>query len=410
MKKTADETRTANDGSKKFQRIKRLVSSLVIAIIVWFVIVNVVNPKITVSITDVPVRFVGESSLRDRGFVVVDKDELPQFSVKVRGTRSDLISAMQRVRVDIDLSGISDVGKITVVPTVSLPDYISLEKQKFTSVEIDVEPGYEKDVPVKIMQTGDEKKKSEGKIVRSVPEYKTVTVMGSKSDIEMVSAFVADVNVADISYDATTVYVIHPVDKEGNPLDLEVSVYYSGTVAVTNTVLARHTVPVEISADEQLKKKFLITYDERQIKRTALDVGVEEGARVPDRIIAVVKDGEYKAGENTVEMKYKASEGIYLSESTLTATLNFEKLNLKTVPVTIELKDLSDKLKSDHMKFTQDMELYVPESVTDEIWAYVDCSKYGAGEHSAPIKFYNENITAEKNPSVRIVLKLKEEK
>ena len=119
------------DNVKRFQKIKRVISSIVIAIVVWFLIVNVVNPRINISLKDVPVTFVGEGYLRDRGFVVVDKDKIPDFSIKVKGTRTDLLAGMDRIRVEIDLSTVDKEGKFTVTPTVRIPDYLSLEKQGF---------------------------------------------------------------------------------------------------------------------------------------------------------------------------------------------------------------------------------------------------------------------------------------
>ena len=87
MKRNNENTPSVKMGerpkNKTFEKIKRIVSSVIIAIIVWFVTINVVNPSITVTMSDVAVRFVGESALRDKGLVLVDREELPSFSVKV---------------------------------------------------------------------------------------------------------------------------------------------------------------------------------------------------------------------------------------------------------------------------------------------------------------------------------------
>ena len=405
-----NKTRAADDGGKRFQRTRRIVSSVIIAVIVWFVIVNVVNPKITITMMDVPVRFVGEAALRDRGFVVVDKDELPQFTVKVRGTRRDLISAMDRVRVEIDLNGISNLGQITVVPVVSLPDYISLEKQKFSTVELNIEAGYEKTIPIIIRQEGDDKQKSKGNIVSSEAQAEEITITGPKSAINKVHACLVTVDVSKIEQNETTVYVSQLVDDNYNEIDNTSSIYYNSTIQVDNTVYKRHAVPVKIEIDEVLRKKFVVRYDKEAVDKITVDIGVENGTKVPEHIVAVLEDGDWQKGQKSVEMKFEEAEGVYLSRDSLTQTVEFEELDTKKVPVTIELRDLPDNLTADSTKLQVDMKLRVPESMKDDVKAYIDCSKLKAGEQDAKVVFYSKNVTAYDRDTIKVTLKEKETK
>ena len=396
-----------DDRGKRFQKVRRLISSVVIAIIVWFVIVNVVNPKITVTMTDIPVSFTGESDLRGRGFVVVEKDKLPQFNVKVRGTRSDIISAKSRVYVEIDLDGITDVGSVTVAPVVKLPSYISLEKQKFSTIELSIEPGYEKEVPVIVAQTGDDKQKSRGKIIKSESQLEKVTITGSKAATDEVHACVVTVDVSDITEDGTTVYVSRLVNDSYSDIEHRGSIYYSSTVPVDNQVLDRHTVPITIQTDKELDKRLVVRYDKDAAEKLTVDVGVAGQDAVPKFVEAVIEDKEYELGESYAQLRLTEIEGVYLPYDTIDRTLFIEKYQTKKLSVLVELKNIPSNLTTAQSKLTVDMELRVPESTKDEVKAYVDCSQYTAGEFEAKLMFYSRHISAQGSGTIKISLKEK---
>ena len=400
-------TQKSEDQEKRFQKIKRIVSSVVIAIIVWFVIVNVVNPKITITMANIPVSFTGESDLRGRGFVVVDKDKLPQFNVKVRGTRSDLISARSRVYVEIDLDGITDVGSVTVAPVVRMPSYISLEKQRFSTIELNIEPGYEKKVPVIVAQEGDDRQKSKGRIVMSEPQYDTVAITGSKAATEEVHACLVTVDVADITEGGTTVYVSRLVDENYNDTEHRGSIYYSSTVPVDNHVYERHTVPVRIQTDKELEKRLVVRYDKDAAEKLTIDVGVPKGTTVPKFVEAVIENKEYEMGEITARMKLSEPEGVYIPYKTIDQTLFIEQYQTKKLSVAAELKNIPANLTAAQTKLTFEMELKVPESTKDEVKAYIDCSQYTAGDHEAKLMFYSRHITPAGHGTVKISLKEK---
>ncbi len=395
-----------NHSSKntRFQKTRRIVSSVVIAIIVWFVIVNVVNPKITITMTDIPVTFVGENDLRDRGFVVVDKDKLPQFSVKVRGTRNDLISAMNRVYLEIDLDGIGDVGKITVAPTVKLPGYISLEKQKFSTIDLNIEPGYEKEIPVIVVQEGDEKLRYKNKIIKSAARDEKVIITGSKSATDQVDACVVRVDVSQIVQSGTTVYVSTLVDKDFNETMYKGSVFYTSTIPVTNKVYERHTVPVKIETDPELDKAMSVTYDKEALDKLTIDIGVVAGEKAPEHIKAIIPNKDYQAGRTEAELSFLAPEGVYVQDTLVTVPIEVEKYTTRKLDVTVELKNIPSGLRSDNTKITKQMELKVPESLKDEIKAYVDCSELGAGEHQAKVLFSTKHVSSKEEITVKIKL------
>ena len=152
MEKIKNNAATPPEKEKRFQKIQRMIISVVVAVVVWVLVVNVVNPEITEPMKDIKVEFDGEAYLRDKGFVIVNKGDIDGLSIKVNGTRHNLLNGRKRIHASADVTGISKKGKAIVQLKVSVPDNISVEKQSFSTVEIMVEPRYDKKIPVIVEQ------------------------------------------------------------------------------------------------------------------------------------------------------------------------------------------------------------------------------------------------------------------
>ena len=89
------------------QKLKTVILSVFLAVIVWFMVIYVNDPDITTTVSDLNVRFVGEMSLRDKKLAVTGKDKIPELSVVVTGKRSDLMNFMDDIYVQVDVSDIA---------------------------------------------------------------------------------------------------------------------------------------------------------------------------------------------------------------------------------------------------------------------------------------------------------------
>lgn len=400
-----EDLRTSSD--KPIKRIKRIISSVIIAVIVWFLIVNVVNPQVSVTIQDLPVRFVGEAALRDRGFVVVHKDALPNLAIKIKGTRSEIISAMGRIRVDVDLSSINDKGTITVNPSVYMPDYVSLEKQKFSKIDINIEHCYEKTIPVVIKQVNDEKIREKGYIVKSVPMIKEVLVTGSKDDVNMAKKCLVEVDVSLIKENEQLVYGCKPVADDLTALEGATSLFASHNVLeVDNTVYKRHSVPLRIETAEEAYRKYFIESDTKSISQEPVEIGVPEGMDVPQEIKAIIPDGDYQNGDRVVNLLLEEIEGIYIPKEERALKIKVRKAKIKEIYVDAVLENIPHGMYCDTDVVRVKTKVCVTEDFEgNEAKAVIDCSSFKEGENKGKIKF-NDNKIKELNPSeINIVLK-----
>ena len=205
------------------QKLKTVILSVFLAVIVWFMVIYVNDPDITTTVSDLNVRFVGEMSLRDKKLAVTGKDKIPELSVVVTGKRSDLMNFMDDIYVQVDVSDIDTTGEYNLSGVISIPTTrISVEKEKYGDIPITVEPLEMKDIKVTVKQTGMLK----DKIVKSTHTY---------SDVEALIA--TDVNPCEISQTNTspkemTLLIIEDNEDVRNYLVSLLSKYYNIYTAV----------------------------------------------------------------------------------------------------------------------------------------------------------------------------------
>ena len=205
------------------QKLKTVILSVFLAVIVWFMVIYVNDPDITTTVSDLNVRFVGEMSLRDKKLAVTGKDKIHELSVVVTCKRSDLMNFMDDIYVQVDVSDIDSTGEYNLSGVISIPTTrISVEKEKYGDIPITVEPLEMKDIEVTVKQTGMLK----DKIVKSTHAY---------SDVEALIA--TDVNPCEISQTNTspkemTLLIIEDNEDVRNYLVSLLSKYYNIYTAV----------------------------------------------------------------------------------------------------------------------------------------------------------------------------------
>lgn len=90
--------------NKKFM----MILSLLIAIILWFYVMNEIDPVITKKYNAVPVHYVNEAELEHRGLRIANASKDITVDISVRGRRSQLMAyKTQNLQANVDLSGLS---------------------------------------------------------------------------------------------------------------------------------------------------------------------------------------------------------------------------------------------------------------------------------------------------------------
>ena len=100
--------------------------SIIISILLWLYVVNVVNKNIEVTITGIPVEYLGEDDiLLDRN-LLVSEDDRQTVSLTILGKRS-VVTGLNRdnIKISVDLTKVKNPGVVERYYEIALPENIS---------------------------------------------------------------------------------------------------------------------------------------------------------------------------------------------------------------------------------------------------------------------------------------------
>ena len=199
--------------------------SLAIAVALWFMVINTENPLETRSYT-ASVQIQNEESLFERGYVVVNEDEInsTRVMVRLRGQRLALDTLSQsntKVQAIVDLSNViySYNGEPVSVPVnIVIPSVVNnsfeILSKSVQSVTVDIQPYINKDFTVKpVVNYSDE---SSGELINAVTSPSTITAYGAKSVINSIAEVRASVTPEVLENDMVMTAVPTAYDAEGN--------------------------------------------------------------------------------------------------------------------------------------------------------------------------------------------------
>ena len=218
--------------------------SLIIAIGLWFMVINTENPVETRSYT-AAIQLQNEEALTERGYVVVNDDELSstRVTVRLRGQRLALDALSQsstRVQAVVDLSDViySYSGEPVSVPVdIVIPSVNSsfeILSKSVQTVSVDIQPYVNKDFDVKaVVNTTDETAKE---LANAVASPGSVTVYGARSIVESVAEVRA--------------YVSPETVEDGMVMTAVPVAYNADGIAVDDVTFGTEELSVMITLDE----------------------------------------------------------------------------------------------------------------------------------------------------------------
>lgn len=294
---------------KEKQRRKRLpymILSLIMATIIWALVTYATDIDITKTVRVPSVNFSGEDVLKNKGYVVLGVDpSAGMFSVELSGKRSRIIEVIDGVTIEADVSQINGEGVFEVEGSVKTSvRQVTVTKTNFRKIPVVVEEYVEKEVPVKIRHEGEFK----GKIAKSVPEMKSITISGAKSEIEKVDSAVAFVDLTGMTGQSQTVSSLVAVDSEGELLTELVTLETTQSqIAVDNTIYNYVELPVKVKLSEELGQLYTLDKEKTKAEPDTVGIGVNDGTDFKE-LTAVLE--EYT--DKKTECKLIEEEGMYI--------------------------------------------------------------------------------------------------
>lgn len=180
------------------------IVSVLIAIGLWFYVVQVQSPDIERTIKGVPVVFSQKSVLENRGLILLN-DKEHTIDIKIRGKRKYAIGATaENTTVLADVSSIEGTGTHTVYTNIVLP-YANLEiiNQHPSALTVEVDNLVTTEKEIEVQTQGEPKNGFSAGTVTVAPS--TVTLKGPKSILDGVSTVVAEVDIGGKDADVETI-------------------------------------------------------------------------------------------------------------------------------------------------------------------------------------------------------------
>lgn len=226
-----------------FQNNKvNVVISIVVAIVLWSYVFFEINPTQNVTISEVPVKIIGVEELQKRDLTIVGNEEYT-VDVKIRGPRSDITQvAAGDIEATADVANFTK-GRNDIKVMVRVPDNVTREEVKPSTISVKVEEYVTSERPVRIEYEGTFSENTE-------PGFDSVStsnieISGASSQVKKVSYIKALVNSDDVKNEEQVIKTkVIPVDKSGNEIsNIDLS---QQTVDVTTTLCHIKTVPLEV--------------------------------------------------------------------------------------------------------------------------------------------------------------------
>lgn len=394
--------REKKESGTRTKKIKTMALSVFLAVIVWFMVIYVNDPDITTTVSDLNVRFAGETALRDKGFAITGRDDIPQLAVVVSGKRSDLMNFMDDIYVQVNVNDINATGEYNLEGAISIPTTrITVEKERYGDIPITVEPLETKEIDVAIKQTGIHK----DKVIKSEPVNKKITVTGARSETKLVAGAVAEVDVSEVKENGIQKIGYLLTDENGSLIEKNETLESNRAfVEVENTIYSAKTMPVTAMLTAELDRNYILKTDKTVIAPASLMVGAEEHVTDDKLVVYINKLTEDGSGEYTIS----SSNGIYIPEDSRRVKVKYEvgKRAVAQLELEVQVQNVAQGLSA-QVNGSLIAQVWGEEGKisADNVTATVDAKDLGAGEYSLPVTITGDNVGTQENYTVNVTIK-----
>lgn len=224
------------------------ILSLLVAIGLWLVVINIEDPVSSQSFSNIPVTFSNPSVLTDQGLVYeVQEGTGVVRTITVYGPRSvvEQLSSSDVVAT-ADFNNLTAANTIPVDFNVSrFSDKITKMKGSINTVKLSIEKEKTIRLVLKVSAVGDV---AEGYILGNMtPDQNQIIITGAESVVNRISKAVAEVDVTDATANIATYADVMLLDSEGNEIVSDSITQKVTSVRVSVEVLTTKRVPLSFN-------------------------------------------------------------------------------------------------------------------------------------------------------------------
>lgn len=236
------------------------LASLLLAFVLWFLAVQINDPKETVTFSGIPVKLTNTNLLEEENKVyeVLDNTDVVRVTIRVPKSIKGDLRASDIVAV-ADVSKLTDINTIAIsysIQGVSATSYDTI-KGDHDTVRLNVEDRASKWIRVQSKTIGEV---AEGYLVMNSSANQTqINVTGPKSAVEKISYAGVEVDVSGASTSMSLNVEPRLYDAEGNLLELSGVETNVNSIYMTVEVLAVKEVPVKLDVTGTPAEGYLAT-------------------------------------------------------------------------------------------------------------------------------------------------------
>ncbi len=219
------------------------ILALLMAIALWAYVLGEVDPVRTVTIRNIPIRFMDQSALSENGLVITNMDH-EEVSVTFTAKRS-LVTKISAddFHATADLKDVK-LGDNLIMINLTKPSNINLESVSPEYVNITTDKYVTESKSIEVIITNPTEDDTEPTILNVSED--SVGVSGASSDVDKVSKVIAELDASRMTSEPQSISAsLTPVDANGNVVS-DVSLDFSN-VTITAVMKSTRTVPLEVT-------------------------------------------------------------------------------------------------------------------------------------------------------------------
>ena len=208
------------DWLKKHDVLNKLLA-VFLSIVLWFIIMDRINPDVSITFHDVKVTIKGETELLTAKKYSIISNKNLTVDVTLRGKRN-VIMGLRKTDIEVvaDVSQITGDGESQILCTVNTPDEsITVVDRNRLRVTVEADIIDEEEIPLRVMLNGEP---AAGYRVGELDVGQdTVTVRGARKEVSRIAFARALVNIGGSTEDVETSVPIEFIDHAGNVMELK---------------------------------------------------------------------------------------------------------------------------------------------------------------------------------------------
>lgn len=303
---------------KIFDNFGLKILAVFISILLWLAVINVSDPVINTSYTDIPVIVMNTEGVTTQGKVYeLTSDPTVSISVSAKRSVQDYLSE-DNFKAIVDLEKYDeDTGMVPIrIESNKYNGQIESMKSKTEYATVSIEEMLRKQFVITPIVSGDPE---DGFVVGNVSTAENIVrISGAKSVVSSIKKVTAEMSVSGLSSDVNTSVDLKLFDREGRQITASNLTMNISTVAMSAQILATKELPLRFTTSGTPKEGYGISGDITANKDTILVAGKAASLNYLTSIdvaaSAVKVDGADQDVVTEVDLTRYLPEGIVLAD------------------------------------------------------------------------------------------------